>query len=167
MSEEKRVLMCLERGHVEGGSTLVHQAFVDLPFAIDAAERLPSSHRFVLYGRRLYEYAQRHRSNAEKTHLAEFGFTGEFWVLRYFAVEVWGLEAREPVGDLYDDTDVRIILLAERDAVEKTATALFNAYNDQGPNPWQTFDGRPVPKWPELTDQVRAKWRAVAERVVL
>jgi hypothetical protein len=40
--------------------------------------------------------------------------------------------------------------------------ALFNAYNDQGPNPWKTFDGRDVPRWPDLSDQVRAKWRAVA-----
>lgn len=28
--------------------------------------------------------------------------------------------------------------------------------------PWQTFDGRPVPRWPELSAQVQAKWRAVA-----
>lgn len=44
------------------------------------------------------------------------------------------------------------------------AEALFIAYNAQEPNPWQTFDGRPVPTWTELSDQVRGKWIAAASR---
>lgn len=46
--------------------------------------------------------------------------------------------------------------------VEELAEIMFNAYNDQPPNPWQTFDGRPVPRWPDLSDQVREKWMAAA-----
>ncbi len=42
------------------------------------------------------------------------------------------------------------------------AERLFNAYNEQGPNPWKTFDGRDVPRWEALNDQVRAKWTAAA-----
>lgn len=44
----------------------------------------------------------------------------------------------------------------------KTAEAMFNAYNEQGPNPWKTFDGRDVPRWDQVSDQVRAKWIAAA-----
>lgn len=43
------------------------------------------------------------------------------------------------------------------------AIKAFNAYNEQGPNPWKTFDGRDVPRWEQLNDQVRAKWLAAAE----
>jgi hypothetical protein len=43
------------------------------------------------------------------------------------------------------------------------AVSMFNAYNEQGPNPWKTFDGRDVPRWDGLNDQVRAKWLAAAE----
>lgn len=39
---------------------------------------------------------------------------------------------------------------------------MFDAYNEAGPNPWKTFDGRPVPTWMELNDQVRGKWQAAA-----
>jgi hypothetical protein len=42
------------------------------------------------------------------------------------------------------------------------AEALFCAYNEEGPNPWKTFDGRDVPRWTGLNEQVRGKWRAVA-----
>jgi hypothetical protein len=45
---------------------------------------------------------------------------------------------------------------------QNLARILFNAYNDQGPNPWKTFDGRDVPRWPEVNDQVRGKWMAAA-----
>jgi hypothetical protein len=46
------------------------------------------------------------------------------------------------------------------------AEQLFNAYNEQGPNPWKTFDGRDVPRWPDLTDQVREKWKAAALKAI-
>lgn len=52
------------------------------------------------------------------------------------------------------------------DELEKVAIKFFNAYNEQGPNPWKTFDGRDVPRWEQLNDQVRAKWRAVAQCAV-
>jgi hypothetical protein len=45
---------------------------------------------------------------------------------------------------------------------EQLAELMFNAYNGQEPNPWKTFDGRPVPRWSEVTDQVRGKWTAAA-----
>lgn len=48
--------------------------------------------------------------------------------------------------------------------VEALAVALFNAYNEQGPNPWKTWDGNDVPRWEQVNDQVRAKWSAVARR---
>lgn len=44
--------------------------------------------------------------------------------------------------------------------LELRAQAAFERYNEQGPNPWKTYDGKDVPRWPALTDQVRAKWRA-------
>jgi hypothetical protein len=43
------------------------------------------------------------------------------------------------------------------------AEKMFNAYNEQGPNPWKTFDGRDVPRWDAINDQVRAKWNAAAD----
>lgn len=46
--------------------------------------------------------------------------------------------------------------------IEAIAIKFFNAYNEQGPNPWKTFDGRDVPKWPDLNEQVQSKWMAVA-----
>lgn len=46
--------------------------------------------------------------------------------------------------------------------VMKTAEALFNSYNAQGPNPGKTFDGRDVPPWEKLSLQVQQKWAAVA-----
>lgn len=46
--------------------------------------------------------------------------------------------------------------------VAQLAQKMFVAYNDQGPNPWKTFDGRSVPSWDELSDQVREKWFAAA-----
>ena len=49
---------------------------------------------------------------------------------------------------------------------EDIARRMFEAYNAQGPNPWKTWDGKDVPRWPELNDQVREKWMAAA-RVVL
>lgn len=46
------------------------------------------------------------------------------------------------------------------------ASQMFIAYNEHGPNPWRTFDGRTVPPWDGLTDEVRAKWVAAAERAI-
>ena len=43
------------------------------------------------------------------------------------------------------------------------ASQMFIAYNAAGANPWRTFDGRAVPPWADLTDEVRAKWVAAAE----
>lgn len=42
------------------------------------------------------------------------------------------------------------------------AKAMFDAYNEQSPNPWKTFDGRDVPRWEQLGEQVRLKWVAAA-----
>jgi hypothetical protein len=44
----------------------------------------------------------------------------------------------------------------------QVAEALFNAYNDQGPNPWRAFNGGVVPPFADCGDQVRGKWLAVA-----
>jgi hypothetical protein len=48
---------------------------------------------------------------------------------------------------------------------EDIARRMFEAYNQQGPNPWKTWDGKDVPRWPELNDQVRGKWVAAARAV--
>lgn len=40
------------------------------------------------------------------------------------------------------------------------AREMFNAYNERGG--WKTFDGRDVPKWEALGDEVRARWVAAA-----
>jgi hypothetical protein len=45
---------------------------------------------------------------------------------------------------------------------QKIARRMFDAYNGEGPNPWKTFDGRDVPRWDQLNDQVRGKWTAAA-----
>ena len=41
---------------------------------------------------------------------------------------------------------------------------LFETYNAAGANPGKTHDGKPVPEWKNLTDDVRAKWAAVEDR---
>lgn len=48
------------------------------------------------------------------------------------------------------------------DAERVLAQKMFDAYNQEGPNPWKTFDGRDVPQWEGLSDQVRGKWIAAA-----
>lgn len=40
----------------------------------------------------------------------------------------------------------------------------FDAYNEEGPNPWKTWDGKDVPRWDAVTDQVRRKWEAAARQ---
>jgi hypothetical protein len=42
------------------------------------------------------------------------------------------------------------------------ARQMFAAYNGHGENAWKTWDGRPVPPWESLTDDVRQKWIAAA-----
>jgi hypothetical protein len=42
------------------------------------------------------------------------------------------------------------------------AEAMFNAYNEHGAQRWKTFDGRDVPRWRDITPEVRAKWVAAA-----
>lgn len=43
------------------------------------------------------------------------------------------------------------------------ARSMFDAYNEEGPTPWKTFDGRDVPRWNDLNDAVRGKWVAAAK----
>lgn len=59
-----------------------------------------------------------------------------------------------------------LVPLAEIET-EEIARRMFEAYNAQGPNPWKTWDGKDVPRWPELTDQVREKWFAAARSATL
>jgi len=47
------------------------------------------------------------------------------------------------------------------------AESAFNAYNAAGATHWVTFDDRPVPRWKDLNDDVRAKWTAAAKGLVL
>lgn len=44
------------------------------------------------------------------------------------------------------------------------AQQLFDAYNEKGPNPWKTHDGKDVPRWDALGAQVQGKWVAVVQR---
>lgn len=39
----------------------------------------------------------------------------------------------------------------------------FDVYNASGKNPGKTHDGKPVPSWENLTDDVREKWREAEE----
>jgi len=41
----------------------------------------------------------------------------------------------------------------------------FEAYNGAGANKGLTYDGKPVPAWPDLSEDVRAKWEAAAAAV--
>lgn len=50
--------------------------------------------------------------------------------------------------------------------LDATAESAFNAYNETGSTPWKTFDGRDVPRWDAITEQVREKWRASVLRVI-
>lgn len=56
-------------------------------------------------------------------------------------------------GPTYDGSQMTDLELAEY---------AFRTYNDQGPNPWKTFDGRSVPTWDEISEQVKSKWLASA-----
>lgn len=49
------------------------------------------------------------------------------------------------------------------DAKTQLAMKMFQSYNAQGPNPNKTWDGKDVPPWEKLGDQVQGKWLAAAE----
>lgn len=46
----------------------------------------------------------------------------------------------------------------------RLAWAMFIAYNEDGLNPWKSWDGRTVPGWNALNDSVRSKWVAAARK---
>lgn len=50
--------------------------------------------------------------------------------------------------------------------LQELAKKMFDAYNAQGPNPNKTWDGKDVPPWESLNDQVRGKWIAAAKTSV-
>lgn len=50
----------------------------------------------------------------------------------------------------------------DEDPVQTLARIMFHAYNNYGPNPWKTWDGKDVPQWDELGPHVRGKWVAAA-----
>lgn len=56
---------------------------------------------------------------------------------------------------------------AEVVPVETKAKKAFAAYNAEGPNPNKTWDGKDVPPWEGLNDQVRGKWLAAAKALVV
>lgn len=61
---------------------------------------------------------------------------------------------------------VESIIVSAKLDWERIACAAFDAYNEAGPTPWKTFDGRDVPRWPALNDAVRGKWLAAVRAVV-
>jgi hypothetical protein len=69
---------------------------------------------------------------------------------------------------LFAEALARYIGGAEDQALEYRAIAerAFNAYNEHGPTPWLTFDGRPVPRWDAITEAVREKWIAAVKACV-
>lgn len=68
---------------------------------------------------------------------------------------------------LAGDGEVLSVSPLERDAlVEAHAAEAFDAYNRCGPNPGKTHDGKDVPPWERLGDQVQAKWRAAAKALM-
>ncbi len=56
---------------------------------------------------------------------------------------------------------------APTEAVDSKARRMFAAYNAEGPNPNKTWDGKDVPPWEGLNDQVRGKWIAAAKAIVV
>lgn len=47
-------------------------------------------------------------------------------------------------------------------SLSEYARGMFNAYNATPPNPGLSWDGRPVPKWEDLNEQVQGKWAGAA-----
>lgn len=64
-----------------------------------------------------------------------------------------------------NDRGTEIFAMKKEIAIAPLAKRLFNAYNEQEPNLLKPF-GREVPRWQELSDQVREKWMAVARAAV-
>lgn len=98
---------------------------------------------------------------------------------RRTAVEVWQelLDAlqyttkAEMEGERVDSTLMctTLLLLCRKvlrsdDAgeLDTAARRAYDAYNEAGPaeKRWLTWDGRPVPRWPDLPETIREKWRA-------
>ena len=52
-----------------------------------------------------------------------------------------------------------------QDAPKSLGRIAFEAYNAHGPNAGKTHDGRLVPAWEDMTDDVRSKWEAAAVAV--
>jgi hypothetical protein len=110
----------------------------------------------------------------------------------YTQMEVYSAELERPVLALADEEEIaamqeraldqavkqhaplfaealaRYIGGAEDQALEYRAIAerAFDAYNEHGPTPWLTFDGRPVPRWDGITEAVREKWIAAVNACV-
>mgnify|MGYP001170143290 FL=1 len=74
-------------------------------------------------------------------------------------------------GDRIDDPVMVAALLLlcrkvlrsdDADELDTAARRAYDAYNEAGPaeKRWLTWDGRAVPRWPDLPETIREKWRA-------
>lgn len=68
---------------------------------------------------------------------------------------------------MFSDRKVDQISIEQHVDWARIACFAFEAYNSVGEKAWMTFDGRPVPRWPALNDEVREKWTAAVKAVVL
>ena len=53
-----------------------------------------------------------------------------------------------------------------QDAPKSLGRIAFEAYNAHGPNAGKTHDGRLVPAWEDMTDDVRSKWEVAARAII-
>lgn len=67
----------------------------------------------------------------------------------------------------FSDRKLEQMLVEQKVDWARIACFAFEAYNSVGEKAWMTFDGRPVPRWPALNDEVREKWTAAVKAVVL
>ena len=67
----------------------------------------------------------------------------------------------------FADRKLEQMLVEQKVDWARIACFAFEAYNSVGEKPWMTFDGRPVPRWAALNDEVREKWTAAVKAVVL
>jgi hypothetical protein len=67
----------------------------------------------------------------------------------------------------FSDQQVDRIAIEQHIDWARIACFAFEAYNSVGEKAWMTFDGRPVPRWPALNDEVREKWTAAVKACVL